>query len=129
MATTLMTMFSTFVLFVGGVITITEAVNKLFKVENSRTKLILSWVFSIALACVGFALQLGFFADCGSIDTWQGWVKAVMIGLGCALAANKIYDREEIWQLLEWLFSFFKKDGKELRANMREEQKRKRELK
>ena len=127
MATTLMTMFSSFVLFVSGVIVINEAIFKLFKVYNSRTKLILSWVFSIVLACIGFALQLGFFADCGSIDTWQGWVKAVMIGLGCALAANKIYDREEIWQLLEWLFSFFKKDGKYIRVKMNEELRIKRE--
>lgn len=123
-----LSMFSTFVLFVGGTITITESVNKLFKVENKRTKLFVSWIMSIALACLGFALQLGFFADCGSIDTWQGWVKAVMIGLGCALAANKIYDREEIWQLLEWLFSFFKKDGKYIRVKMNEELKEKRML-
>ena len=129
MATTLMTMFSSFVLFVSGVIVINEAIFKLFKVENSRTKLILSWVFSIALACVGFALQLGFFADCGPVDTWQGWVKTAFIGFGCGLAANKIYDREEIWDILEWVFSFFNKDGKEIRANLREEQKRKRELK
>lgn len=108
MATTLMTMFSSFVLFVSGVIVINEAIFKLFKIENSRTKLILSWVFSIALACIGFALQLGFFADCGSIDTWQGWVKTALIGFGCGLAANKIYDREEIWQFLEWIFSIFK---------------------
>ena len=108
MATTLMTMFSSFVLFVSGVIVINEAIFKLFKVENSRTKLILSWVFSIALACIGFALQLGFFADCGPIDTWQGWVKTALIGFGCGLAANKIYDREEIWQFLEWIFSIFK---------------------
>lgn len=108
MATTLMTMFSSFVLFVSGVIVINEALFRLFKVENSRTKLILSWVFSIALACIGFALQLGFFADCGAIDTWHGWVKTVLIGLGCGLAANKIYDRNEIWDFLQWIFSMFK---------------------
>ena len=109
MATTLLTMFASFVAFVSGVIAINEAIFKLFKVENSQTKLILSWVFSIALACVGFALQLGFFADCGPIDTWQGWVKTALIGFGCGLCANKIYDREEIWQFLEWIFSMFKK--------------------
>lgn len=111
MATILMTMFASFVAFVGGVIAINEAIFKLFKVENSRTKLILSWVFSIALACVGFALQLGFFADCGTPDQWQGWVKAVLVGLGSGLCANKIYDREEIWRLLEWVFSMFKKNN------------------
>lgn len=30
-------------------------------------------------------------------------------GRELALAANKIYDRDEIWRLLETLFSFFKK--------------------
>ena len=126
MATTLMTMFSSFVLFVSGVIVINEAIFKLFKVENSRTKLILSWVFSIALAALGFVLQLGFFADCGPVDTWQGWVKTAFIGFGCGLAANKIYDREEIWDILEWLFSFFNKDGKAIRTDLHEKQIEKR---
>ena len=108
MTATLMTMFSTFVAFVAGVLLLTEAVNRLFKVENSKVKLIVSWVLSIGLACVGFALQLGFFADCGAIDTWQGWVKTVLIGFGCALCANGTYNREEIWTLLQWIFSVFK---------------------
>ena len=106
---TLMTMFSSFVLFVGGVLFLTEAVNKLFKVQGSTPKLIVSWVLSIALAALGFGLQLGFFADCGSIDTWQGWTKAALVGIGCGLCANKMYDREEIWRLLEQIFSIFKK--------------------
>ena len=105
----LMTMFSSFVLFVGGVIFLTEAINRLFKVEGSTAKLIVSWVLSIALAALGFGLQLGFFAQCGSIDTWQGWVKAALVGIGCGLCANKMYDREEIWRLLEQIFSVFKK--------------------
>ena len=104
-----MTMFATFVAFVSGVIIITEATNKLFRVENETTKLIISWVMSIALAVLGFVLQLAFFADCGTPEMWQGWVKTALIGLGCALCANKIYDREEIWQLLEKIFSIFKK--------------------
>ena len=106
---TLMTMFATFVAFVGGVIIITESVNKLFKVQGSTAKLIVSWVLSLGLAAIGFALQLGFFADCGTPDMWQGWVKTLLIGLGCGLCANKIYDREEIWRLLELVFSLFKK--------------------
>ena len=105
----LMTMFSSFVLFVGGVIFLTEAINRLFKVDGSTAKLIVSWVLSIALAALGFGLQLGFFAQCGSIDTWQGWVKAALVGIGCGLCANKMYDREEIWRLLEQIFSIFKK--------------------
>ena len=107
-----MTMFSSFVLFVSGVLFLTETVNKLFKVQGSTQKLIVSWVMSIALAALGFGLQLGFFADCGSIDTWQGWTKAALVGIGCGLCANKMYDREEIWNLLEQIFSIFKKKDK-----------------
>ena len=105
----IMAMFATFVAFVSGVIILTEAINKIFKIENKNTKLIMSWVTSIVMAVVGFWLQLGFFADCGTPDMWQGWVKTILIGLGCALCANKIYDRDEIWNLLETIFGLFKK--------------------
>lgn len=108
MATILVTMFATFVAFVLGVMTITEAVNKLFKVDNSTVKLIISWVLSLALAAAGFALQLGFFADCGDVSQWQGWVKACLIGIGCGLCANGLYDRNEMWHLLELIFPIFK---------------------
>ncbi len=104
-----MTMFATFVAFVLGVMTITEAVNKLFKIENGTAKLIASWVLSLALAALGFALQLGFFADCGTPDMWQGWVKAALVGIGCGLCANGLYNRDEMWQLLELIFGIFKK--------------------
>lgn len=115
---TIISMFSTFVLFVGGVIAITEMFNELFKVENKITKLIVSWVLSIGLSVLGFVLKLGFFAEFGDMGMWQSWVKVVLVGIGCALAANKIYDREEIWKLLEYIFSFFKKNGKEIRAKL-----------
>jgi len=104
-----MTMFATFVAFVLGVMTLTEAVNKLFKVENGTAKLVVSWVLSLSLAAAGFALQLGFFADCGTPDMWQGWVKAALVGIGCGLCANGLYDRNEMWQLLELIFGIFKK--------------------
>lgn len=106
---TLTTMFATFVAFVSGVIVLTESINNLFKVQGSTAKLIVSWVMSLTLAALGFAFQLGFFADCGTPDTWQGWVKTLLIGLGCAACANKIYDRKEIWQLLQFIFSLFGK--------------------
>ena len=115
---TIISMFSTFVLFVGGVIAITEMVNELFKVENKITKLIISWILSIGLSVLGFVLKLGFFAEFGDMGMWQSWVKVVLVGIGCALAANKIYDREEIWKLLEYIFSFFKKNGKEIRVKL-----------
>ena len=115
---TIISMFSTFVLFVGGVIAITEMVNELFKVENKITKFIISWILSIGLSVLGFVLKLGFFAEFGDMSMWQSWVKVVLVGIGCALAANKIYDREEIWKLLEYIFSFFKKNGKEIRGKL-----------
>ena len=106
---TIMTMFATFVAFVLGVMTITEAVNKLFKIENGTAKLIVSWVLSLSLAALGFVLQLGFFADCGTPDMWQGWVKAALVGIGCGLCANGLYNRDEMWQLLELIFGIFKR--------------------
>lgn len=115
---TIISMFSTFVLFVGGVIAITEMFNELFKIENKITKLIISWIMSIGLSVLGFVLKLGFFAEFGDMSMWQSWVKVVLVGIGCALAANKIYDREEIWRLLEYIFSFFKKNGKEIRVKL-----------
>ena len=115
---TIISMFSTFILFVGGVIAITEMFNELFKIENKITKLIISWILSIGLSVLGFVLKLGFFAEFGDMSMWQSWVKVVLVGIGCALAANKIYDREEIWRLLEYIFSFFKKNGKEIRVKL-----------
>ena len=116
---TLMTMFATFVAFCSGVVLLTETVNRIFKVTGTTAKLIMSWTLSLGLAALGFWLQLGFFADCGSIDQWQGWVKAILIGLGCALSSNYAYDRNEIWRLLQIIFSIFSKDGKEIRAELR----------
>lgn len=126
MVTTLTAIFATFVAFVSGVLGITEAVNKLFKIENTNHRMIMSWVISFALAALGFALQLGFFADCGSVDTWQGWVKAMCVGLGCGWCANYMYDRNEMWNLLEYIFSFFEKGGKEKRIAISEEAKARR---
>ena len=53
---TIVAMFATFVAFVSGVIAITEAVNKLFKVENQSIKLLVSWLMSFGLAALGFYL-------------------------------------------------------------------------
>lgn len=103
------TMFATFVAFVSGIILITEFVNKLFKIENHNTKLIFSWVLSLGVAALAFWQQCGFFSEIGDITTWQGWVKTILIGFGCALAANRIYDREEIWRLLQVIFPFIRK--------------------
>jgi hypothetical protein len=39
---------------------------------------------------------------------WQGWVKAGLIGFGSGLCANGMYDRTEVWNFLQWIFSMFK---------------------
>ena len=64
---TLMTMFASFVAFCGGVIFITETINRIFKIEGKTAKFFMSWGVSLAMAALGFYLQLGFFADCGAI--------------------------------------------------------------
>ncbi len=115
----LVNIFSTFVGFVSGVLFVTEAVNKLFKIENTNARLAMSWLMSFALAALGFVLHIGFFADCGGVDTWQGWVKTLCIGLGGGWCANKMYNRNEMWRFLELLFSFFDKDGKEIRLKLK----------
>ena len=101
------TMFATFVAFCSGVVLLTESVSRLFKVQGKTPKLIVSWVMSLGLAALGFGLQLGIFAEIGAVTEWQGWVKAELIGLGCALCSNYAYDRDEIWTLLQQLFSIF----------------------
>lgn len=115
----LMTMFASFALFCAGVITITETINRIFKVTGTTAKFFMSWGVSLAMACLGFALQLGFFADCGAINEWQGWVKTVFIGVFCAVCSNKTYDMNEIWRVLQIIFSFFDKDGKAKRAALK----------
>lgn len=119
-------MFATFALFCTGVVGITETVNRLFKVEGKTAKFVVSWVVSIGMACLGFGLQLGLFADLGDVTQWQGWVKAVFIGVFCAVCSNRTYDMNEIWRALQIIFSLFDKDGKAFRKAMREESKAKR---
>ena len=101
--TTIMTMFASFVAFVGATILITETINKIFKIEKTQpTKLIISWVMSIGLAALGFGFQLGFFVDCGTPDQWQGLGKTAPHRSRLRfICANKMYDREEIWRLLK----------------------------
>lgn len=115
----LITMFASFVAFCGGVIFITETINRIFKIEGKTAKFFMSWGVSLAMAALGFYLQLGFFADCGAITEWQGWVKAALVGVFCAVCSNKTYDMNEIWRVLQIIFSLFDKDGKAKRAELK----------
>lgn len=117
----LMTMFASFALFCAGVITITETINRIFNIEGQTAKFLMSWAVSLGLACIGFGFQLGFFSDCGAINEWQGWVKTVFIGVFCAVCSNKTYDMNEIWRVLQIIFSFLDKDGKAKRSKLKNE--------
>ena len=54
---TIITMFATFVGFVTGVLFITEMVNKMFKIENTNVRMVVSWVMSFGLAALGLWMQ------------------------------------------------------------------------
>jgi hypothetical protein len=43
----------------------------------------------------------------------------VFIGVFCAVCSNKTYDMNEIWRVLQIIFSFFDKDGKVKRAALK----------
>ena len=113
MLTTFLTYFGTFVLFATGVTLVTEFINDLFKVPSKpdakiSPKQIVSWVVAITGACLGFVLQLGFFADFGTVNQWQGWVMTAATGFGAGLAANGIYDINMIYEALQFIFRFLK---------------------
>lgn len=117
MLTTFLAYFGTFVLFATGVTMVAEFINDLFKIPSKpdakiSPKQIVSWVVAIAGACLGYALQLGFFADFGTVNQWQGWVMTAATGFGAGLAANGIYDINVIYEALKFIFQFLKPQTK-----------------
>lgn len=114
MITTFLAYFGTFVAFVAGCTAITEFINDLFKVPSNpdakfmSPKQIVSWVISVGFACLGFALQLGFFAEFGTTDMWQGWVMTACTGIGAGLASNGVYDINVVHDVLKYIFQFLK---------------------
>ena len=112
MITTFLAYFGTFVAFVAGCTAITEFINDLFKVPSKPNakfmspKQIVSWVISVGLSCLGFALQLGFFAKFGTTDMWQGWIMTACTGIGAGLASNGTYDINLVHDILKWIFQF-----------------------
>lgn len=100
-----------------GVTLVAEFINDLFKVpSNHKAKIspkqIVSWVVAITGACLGYVLQLGFFADFGTVDQWQGWAMTVATGFGAGLAANGIYDINVVYEVLKFIFQFLKPQTK-----------------
>lgn len=100
--------FGTFAAFVAGVTTFTEFFKNLFKVTKKGWMIAIAWILAIVGSIVGFCLQLGFFAEFGAINTWQGWVMTVLTGIGAGIAANGFYDQAGIESLVKWIWSFMK---------------------
>ena len=88
---------------------IVELIVKTFKIEKSWLKQLVSWVIPIAVAIVGFVLNLGMFAQFGGMTEWQGWVYTVLVGLGMGLTSNGIFDIELVKSLLNAISNLFKK--------------------
>lgn len=117
MITTILSYFGTFALFAAGVTIIAEFINDLFKVSSKpetriSPKQAVSWVVAILGACLGYALQVGFFTEFGTVDQWQGWVMTAVTGLGAGLVANGIYDVNIIQDALKFIFQFLKPQTK-----------------
>lgn len=98
--------FGTFAAFVAGITTFTELFKKLFKVTKKGWMITISWILAIIGAFVGFYFQVGFLAEYGTPDMWQGWVMTALTGLGAGIAANGLYDQSMIEALVKWIWSF-----------------------
>lgn len=104
--------FATFSGFVAGVVLVSQFIIRIAKVDKGWLKQLISWLLSIALAAVGFGFQLGYFADFGPINQWQGWVLTALNGVGAGLVANGIFDIDLVQDILNWIESLFKKKTK-----------------
>mgnify|MGYP003306963989 CR=1 FL=1 len=101
-------MFATFAAFAAGTVVITEFINKLFKINNSTAKQIMSWIMSVGLAVIGLVCQFGFFTEYGTTADWHAWVLTIVTGIGTGLASNGIYDIKFVHEFVQWLFGFMK---------------------
>lgn len=100
--------FATFVAFVAGVTTITEFFKKILKIEKKGWKIGTAMIVSTVLAIVGFCCQLGFFAEFGPINSWQGWIMTILTAAGAGLASCGLYDIDAIEKFVKWIWSFIK---------------------
>ena len=104
--------FGTFAAFVAGVTVVTQFFKNLLKIESKGWKIATSWLVSIIGALVGFCFQLGFFADFGTPEVWQGWVMAGLVGIGGGVAACGFYDITVVEKIVKWIWSFLKPKAK-----------------
>ena len=100
--------FRTFAAFVGGIMLVTQFINDVFKINGKWPRRIASWVIAILGAVLGFYGQIGFFAEFGTPDQWQGWVMTVLTGFGAGVASNGIYGIDQIKKILQWIFQWIK---------------------
>lgn len=105
---TFLVYFGTFAAFVAGVTTFTEFFKNLFKVTKKGWMIAIAWILAIAGSVAGFYFQLGFFAEYGTPDMWQGWLMTGLTGIGAGIAANGLYDQDAIEAIVKWIWSFMK---------------------
>lgn len=95
------TWFATLGTFVAAVIAATQVIKKSFKIEGAWA-MIASWLISVALAAVGWLLQLGIFAG-------LQWYWGLVYALSAGLIANKVFELFTIEAIISFLKSIFKK--------------------
>lgn len=108
--TTFLQYFGTFAAFVAGVTTFTQFFKNLFKVEKKGWKIAIAYIIAVLGSLVGFYFQIGFLADYGTIDMWQGWVMTALTGAAAGTAACGFYDLDEVEKIVKWIWSFMKPD-------------------
>jgi len=87
----------------GLVIIITQFVRKDLKISGNFAQY-LSWLVSVILAFVGFALKLGIFE--GLI-----WWQTALYGVGAGLISNGIFDIQTVKALLNLVIKIQGKEG------------------
>lgn len=106
--------FATLAGFTAGVIALTQVAKNLFHIEKPVWKRMTAWIISILACIAGFVAQTGMFADFGPINEWQGWVKAIIVGITGGIVANGTYSIEFIKPIVHWIFQFMEKKEPEV---------------
>lgn len=100
--------FGTFAAFVAGVTTVTQFFKNLFKIETKKWKIATAYIVAVVGAIIGFCFQIGFLAEYGTIDMWQGWVMTIFTGAASGTAACGFYDINKVEEIVKWIWSFMK---------------------
>lgn len=99
----MITLFST----LGGLSTLTvcltNIINKLFNIQISGLKVLISWIISILLSIFGLIFGLGLFLDYGTIYEINAWVYTILTGIGLGFISNGIYDIKYVITLIDFI--------------------------